>query len=277
MNLILFYIFHFFIVLTICSISWAGETDPKAYFILQHGSKEGIILDVNEKKHHVKEVKLDDFVKSCRIISQDNFNNRYWINLKPTPLPEKDFHGFILKGKSFKIVSSGHGASNEMLNSISFYADPKVAAEVAKEFNVSLEKRNHPGHMLQTEFLLDQTNKNTVILKIINLGNNTLIFQDGGKNRGMRNNQFNFVGFRNSKPLMDLGSPVHFGGISTYVTLKKGELFEKKVDIANWFDLSEKGYYEITGIFYLEFHNSIEDHRILWADFVGAQFAFTND
>ena len=271
------YIVHLIIFLTICSVSWAGENYSKTYLIVEEGTKEGVILDVNDKKYHVKEVKLDDFIKSCRIISQDNSNNRYWINLKPNTMPEKDFHGLILKVKDFTIVSSGHGASGELLDSISLYADSKISAEVAREFNVSLEKRKHPGHILQTEFIFEQTNKNNVVLKITNLGNNTLIFQDGGMNRGMRNNQFNFVGFRNNKQLIDLGSPVHFGGRSTYVTLRKDETFEKKIDLTKWFDLSENGFYEIIGTYYLEFHNSIKEHRIQWSDFVGAQFTFTRD
>jgi hypothetical protein len=271
------YILPVFIALIICPLSWAGESDPEAYLVLPLDAKEGALLEVGQKQYRVQNVKLDDVVESWRILSQDNCNTRYWINMKPTPFPEKNFHGLIVKGKGFLIVSSGHGASGEMIDSISFYADSQIATKVAKAFKVPLEKRHHPGHKLRAQFVFDETNGRTVILTITNLGDNTVIFTDGGMNRGMRNNQFGFAGFRNSKPMLDRGSPVNFGGMSTYVTLKQGKTFEKSVDLTKWFDLSEKGYYDIIGTFYLEFHSSIEDHRILWTDYVGARFTFTRE
>lgn len=276
MNLIRSYIIPLSILLIVSGTCWAEDTSPDVFLVLPHDSKEGSLLNVGQKQYRVKNAKLGNWAKSCRIISQDNFNSRYWINLKPVPSPEKEFHGLILKGRKFTLVSSGHGATGEMLDSISFYADSQVATNVANALKVTPKIRKHPGHKLQTRFVCnDMTTNTTVTLEITNLGDSTVVFQDGGMNRGMRNNQFGFAGFRNGKALPDIGSPVHFGGRSTYVSLKKGETFQKRVNLTKWFDLSEKGYYDVRGTFYMEFHSSTEDHRIMWADYVGAQFTFT--
>ena len=251
----------------------------KAYFILPKGYAAGMTLDVAGRKYQVQKPS-DVSIDSCRIISQNNFNSHYWISLKPHPMKQKDFHGLILKGDDFTLVSSGYGAQNDVLNSISLYADASTAKKVAGAFRVSLQKRQHPGHQLQTRFVFDPkvagpAGKPTATLEITNVGQNTVIFQDGGMNRGMRNNQFRFAGFKNNKPMADQGSPVHHGGRSVYVTLKKGETFRKKIDLSKWFELSQPGFYDITGTFYLEFHESIKEYRVLWTDYVAARFMFT--
>ncbi|NQT88277.1 hypothetical protein HQ560_16030, partial [bacterium] len=101
-----------------------------------------------------------------------------------------------------------------------------------------------------------------------------VFFMNGGRNRGRRNNQFGFAAFRDGKPLPDIGDPMHFGGIAGFVTLKKGETFTKTVDLTKWFDLSEGGYYNFVGTFYLEFQRPDHSHPILWSDLVAAEFAF---
>jgi hypothetical protein len=266
-------------------------TKAKAYFILPKDSKAaGMTLDVAGRKYQVRKPSASS-IESCRIISQNNLNSKYWISLKPQtharlqaqPIKQKDFHGLILKGDGFTLVSSGHGAQDDVLNSISLYADASTAKKVAGAFGVSLQKRKHPGYLLQTRFVFDPEvagpkgpgGKPIATLEITNLGQNTVIFQDGGMNRGMRNNQFSFAGFKNNKPMADQGSPVHFGGISVYVTLAKGETFRKKIDLSKWFDLSKPGYYDITGTFYLEFHGSTKEYRVLWTDYVAARIVFS--
>jgi hypothetical protein len=254
----------------------------KAYFILPKGSTAaGMTLDVAGRKYQVRKPS-DASIDSCRIISQNNLNSKFWISLKPKPqlMKQKYFHGLILKGDGFTLVSSGHGAQDDVLDSISLYADASTAKKVAGAFGVSLQKRKHPGYQLQTRFVFDPKvvgpkGKPIVTLEITNVGQNTVIFQDGGMNRGMRNNQFSFAGFRNNKPMADQGSPVHFGGISVYVTLTKGETFRKKIDLSKWFDLSKAGYYDITGTFYLEFHGSTKEYRVLWTDYVAARIVFS--
>ena len=264
------------LALALGTLSRAGEHTIEGYWILPHGSGGGTLISVGGEQYRAKRVRLKDLVEACRIISQNNFNTHYWINVTPAPSPQEEFHGLILEGSDFSIASSGYGATNEMINSISFYADPRVATQVADAFNVTLEKREHPDHKLQTRFIWNEKEGNTnAVLEITNVGDTTVIFQDGGMNRGARNNQFSFVGFRNNKSLPDIGSPIHFGGISVYATLKKNEKFEKSVDLSKWFDLSEKGYYDIVGTYYLEFHSSVHDHRIIWADYVSSRFTFS--
>jgi hypothetical protein len=49
------------------------------------------------------------------------------------------------------------------------------------------------------------------------------------------------------------------------------------VDLSKWFDLSEEGRYDILGTYYLEFHQTKEDHRVIWDDYVASRFAFTRE
>jgi len=231
------------------------------------------LLPGNEQK--TREVDAKELIQACRIISQDNHNSRFWISVTPKPSPAKDFLGLILEGDGFRLKSQGHGATKDVLTSISFYADAPTAAKVAKAMSVPLEKRKHPGHRLATRFIAGDMNKTTfVTLEITNVGDATVTFMDGGRNRGRRNNQFSFAGFHNGKPMPDVGDPTHFGGLAGFVTLKKGEVFTKKVDLAKWFDLSGVGYYNFTGTFYIELMPPDGSHPILWSDMVGAEFMF---
>jgi hypothetical protein len=154
--------------------------------------------------------------------------------------------------------------------------DAQTAARVGEALNTPLLKREHPGHRLRARFLCGDMNATTTVtLELANVGDVPLIFQDGGMNRGMRNNQFGFTGFRDLKPLADIGSPVHFGGLSQTVVLRKGETFTKPVDLSKWFDLSEPGQYQFVGTFYLQIEPPAGGYRIVWDEYVGAAFQFT--
>jgi hypothetical protein len=251
------------LVLALPGLAYPGEAALQAFWVLPG------------KERATREVDPKAVIKSCRVISQNNHNTHYWISVKPTPSPAREFHGLVLQGDGFRLTSQGHGASGETLDSISFYADAATAARVAKALNARLEDRKHPGYQLATRFVWGDMNKtNIVTLEITNVGDVTVCFMDGGRNRGRRNNQFGFAAFRDMKPLPDIGDPVHFGGLAGYVTLKKRETFRKTVDLTKWFDLSEGGHYSFVGTFYLEFHPPDHSHPILWSDIVAAEFAF---
>lgn len=247
----------------------------KAYWILPDASEQGLTIDVANRTYRAKEADWKELIGKSQIIAQDNHNAEFWIYLKPAPIPVKSFRGLIVKGPDFAIGSRGYGASNEPVTGISLYANAHVASQIGRAMGVALYKRSHPGHRLRTRFLVDGDGKSTkVMLEITNVGEKPIIFQDGGMNRGWRNNQFGFIGFRDGKPIPDIGNPAHMGGLSTYVTLKKNEKFRKNVDLTDWFDLSRKGRYRFIGTYYMAFLDSLGDHRIRWADYVTSSFTF---
>ena len=261
-----------------CSLSRGDEDKLEGFWVLPRDSRDGVALAAGGKSCWVQKVDLDALVTSCRIISRDNDNTRYAISIKPVPSPYEAFIGLILRGDGFTILSSGYGGTRGTLGSIAFHTDSTVAAKVARAFGARLEKRGHPGHRLRTRFRYDEEGDGArAILEITNIGEKPVIFVDGGMNRGMRNNQFSFSGSRNNRPLQDIGSPVHFGGKGVFVTLKKGERFEKPTYLWKWFDVSRRGSYDIIGTYRLSFYNSLNDYRIVWEDYVASRFTFTRE
>jgi hypothetical protein len=273
-----------FLAFLVILLSFAGDAQGggvKIYRILPKNFNQGQIMKVNNKEYKVIEINPDDLMESVQIISRNNENTQYWVRIKTWPFPEKEFHGGVLDVNGFTIRDSGWGGHQENVVSISFYpVDKKIASIVASGFNVELENREHPGHKLLTRFT-KQDKDNLVTLEITNVGDKSVTFMDGGMQRGFRNNQFGFIGFRNNRAMKDVGSPSHLGGLAWMVTLKPGEKFTKEVDLSKWFDLSEKGHYEVAGLFYLEFYPeskadvSASYHRVIWEDYAVAKFTFT--
>ncbi|MHC5079396.1 MAG: hypothetical protein ACYTHN_10275, partial [Planctomycetota bacterium] len=143
-----------------------------------------------------------------------------------------------------------------------------------------------PGHRISTRFAAplwkgSEDGTFEVTLEITNVGDRPFTFLDGGMNRGARNNQFGFVGFKNGRPIPDVGDPMCFGGLAGYRTIAPGETFKKPVDLAKWFDLSRPGSYEITGLFYMGFHAKATPQKVgdlnnwpIWEDHAVAKFVF---
>lgn len=257
------------VLLLLFGIAGAEEVRLDGFLILPPDASEGKSMTVGSTIYRAKRVGLDGFVKSCRVESQDNFNSVYEIRLKTEPTPAEGFHGLILRGRGYTLVSQSYGSSDGKLSEVTFQVDTETAAQVAGAFGVALLKREHPGYMLRTRFVVEGDG---VRLEMTNVGKKPVTFMDGGMNRGARNNQFSFVGYRDADTLPDIGSATHFGGLSVYVTLEPGETFRKEVDLSKWFDLSGKHFFQFLGTYFLEFHASQRDHRILWTDHVAAEF-----
>jgi len=273
--------FLIFLMILLGLVAYTQGAGVKVYQISPDKLSPGQIIRVNNKKLKVTEVNQDGLIQSVRILSQNNENTKYWVRIKTSSFPEIDLHRIVLDIDGFTIKVDSIMPSKESGKRISFYPiDNKTASKIASHFNVELENREHPGYKLLTRFIKNDKDS-FVTLEITNVGDKSIRFRDGGMGRGARNNQFGFIAFQNNQALKDIGSPVHFGGFVTTVTLKPGEKFTKKEDLSKWFDLSKKGYYEITGLFYLAFCPAPKDdikgffHRVIWEDYAAAKFTFT--
>src|SRR5262249_28752585 len=108
---------------------------------------------------------------------------------------------------------------------------------------------------------------------VTNVGDNTLSFQKGGRNRALRDNQYIFSAYWNGKQVADIGSSYHMGGLSTRKVLKPGETFEDRVSLSKWFAFDKGGLYEVHGAYYMEFYDpNASTWRPIWEDYVSADF-----
>lgn len=121
------------------------------------------------------------------------------------------------------------------------------------------------------------------ILKIKNVGETAFTFVRGGRQRGARDNQFAFNAEYNSgdhppEMLPDIGNPLHFGGMGSFITLKPQEEEDIEVDLASWFNLDKPGSYSLRCSYYMSFEEvkkGKQSHDTVWEDFACAEFSFS--
>ncbi len=143
----------------------------------------------------------------------------------------------------------------------------EVPARIAAKLGITPALRKHPGHKMAASF--SPTKKafkpgEPIVLNMTvkNVGDRPISFVDGGRQRGPRNNQFAFTAFRNGgtgPEVPDTGDPTNFGGLGTFITLKPGEVFQKQIDIAKWFDLAKPDTYKINCRFEMEISDNWDD------------------
>jgi hypothetical protein len=166
-----------------------------------------------------------------------------------------------------------------------FLSYPFVAMVILFCVDLAVEgaelERRHPGHKMEIAFLPtkdafapDEPVK--VDLRIKNVGDTEFMFMRGGRQRGARDNQFGFTAQAGDRMLPDIGSPIHFGGLGSYVRVKPKETIEIPVDLKKWFAFSAEGFFELRGTYYMRFSvPDAEDHRPIWEDFACAEFSIT--
>ncbi|MEK7468445.1 MAG: hypothetical protein AAB074_13630 [Planctomycetota bacterium] len=217
-------------------------------------------------------------IQEARITSQDNPNREFWLTLK-VPFAEglDTFrHVLVVKGRAW--LQTGSGTEARTASWLDFPISGKENAEaVAAHFKIKPALRTHPGHLLAVSFVpkqkeFDADGAKIVTLRIENVGSKTVFFQDGGRNRAARDNQFVFRATDGDKVLPDIGSDAHLGGLSVIRELKPGEIFEKEIDLAKWFALEKPGVAFVHGSFLLEFSESREYKHTVWEDWATAEF-----
>jgi hypothetical protein len=142
-------------------------------------------------------------------------------------------------------------------------------------------ERRHPGHQMKTEYIAATPEFKIgepvpVVLRITNIGDAAFTFMRGGRQRGARDNQFAFNAQLGRRMLPDVGDPVHFGGLGSYVLLRPGEHVEIPVDLTKWFSFGEAGLCSIRGSYFMAFADpELDAHPTIWEDFACAEFTIT--
>jgi hypothetical protein len=140
------------------------------------------------------------------------------------------------------------------------------ARKVAAALKTEPVLRKHPGHRVVLKLTPDKETYRpgepvTLAVDITNVGDVPVLFTDGGKQRGARNNQFRFLAYGtggHGKAVPDTGDPWHHGGLSSLRPLKPGESVRHTVNLDKWFTFTQPDTYRITALFELELHHMPE-------------------
>lgn len=226
--------------------------------------------------------KIDEKISTASIRSMNNSNETFYLSLEKEGAFSNDNTAMVYCATYHCARFTSGGNSNNKTFTIGASIPNRISADkLAKSFGIALKLRQHPGHAFLTRFIpaADKFAKDAPLnikLEIKNIGDKPVTFQDGGQNRGERNNQFGFTASNGVVAIPDTGNPQHHGGLSVNKTLRPGEAFEKEIDLRKWFTFKESGTYFITGTFELPFFNSEDkEYFVLWEDFAAAKFSIT--
>ena len=220
--------------------------------------------------------KKEPKILKIKNISENNANTGFNFTLL-TPYDTTTCYVLVVNQNAY--TSDAWGSEKNETSSIHFRVlGEKNIQEVAKYLNVSLNYRSHPKHNLFLTFV--PTKKEFIIgeevfvtMQIKNVGNNIISFDKGGRNRGMRDNQYIFNGRYRGEQIKDIGSIFHHGGLSFKKVLKPGDILEETISLNKWFAFEKSGNYEIFGSFYLNFRDDTNDSGgSIWEDYVSENF-----
>lgn len=231
---------------------------------------DGYVFGVGERLTH----KVQDAI----LTSRDNSNREYALQVRFPFLKSLESTRFVLVMGDVAFRQSGSGSEADKWSSLNFQISGRENADaVAAYFGIKPRLRVHPGHRLAVSFVpaakeFGREGEKTVTLRIENVGEKSVWFQVGGRNRALRDNQFVFRATDGDKALPDIGSDQHFGGISTIRELKPGEVFEHPVDLAKWFAFEKPGTWFVHGSWHLDFFESTKYSEPVWEDWATAEF-----
>jgi hypothetical protein len=227
------------------------------------------------------------------IYSENNANSNFLVFLDTTDFPADPKTGampetIVLRIGNRAYTCSGYGGRTGMYNDMQFNIPDRNEAEVAaRGLSVPCILRQPPGYKYFAEFTPAKSEfvsnePVTVKFSIKNLDDRTMAFQNGGSQRGARNNQFGFRAmFGYMKPVPDVGDPINFGGLCGLVKLEPGKTFDAEVDLKKWFTFDKPGTYSIHGFYALALYKpsdgieSLSPANLLWSDYAAADFTVT--
>ena len=222
-------------------------------------------------------------IRTVRLSSRDNWNMRFYLDIE-TPYDETldkgPWYALVVNNKMYRQTSSG--SSGRVSSSLGFNVESRVDAEAIAGFlSVKPLYRHHPGHQLAVTLeparaQVSPGENVQITLRILNVGTNTIAFWKGGRNRAMRDNQYEFIARYKGKPIEDIGIAGHFGGLSTIKLMKPQDVFEDTVDLGKWFTLTKPGFSTVLGVYFMEFMDPDTSSSLswfpIWEDRVAAEF-----
>jgi hypothetical protein len=219
-------------------------------------------------------------IVGVKLSSTDNGNERFHLSVEVPYEPELDegpWHVLVVGDAIYRQTSLG--STEGRVHTLGFDIRGRENAEaVGKYFSVEPRYRRHPGHRLHVEFVPREDefyagSEVLVALRITNVGTGAVAFQQGGRNRAPRDNQYVFSGELSCSPIEDIGSRCHAGGLSAVRRLEPGEVFEDEIDLSDWFRFDRAGTYQLLGSYYMAFCDPDGDSWwTIWEDYATAEF-----
>jgi len=243
---------------------------------------DGTAIEIGERA----EIKI----LKAYVFANNNANTDFqvWLNTDDYPVHPKT--GAMPKTVVLRIGGhaywyGGGGGKTGNYNEMQFAIHGREEAELAANgLSGNFVLRKPPGYRFFSQFVPTKTEFQTnepvlVRFSIENLDDRIIAFQNGGQQRGYRDNQYGFRAMFNwDQPVADIGSPENFGGLCQLVNLQPGKTFESEIDLKKWFAFDKAGTYAIHGFFALEFHtpdhtvDSLSSRSLLWSDYASADF-----
>jgi hypothetical protein len=183
----------------------------------------------------------------------------------------------VVNGVGMASHGQSHSADGTIDLSFTLHGEDE-ARKVAAVLKTEPVLRKHPGHRVVLRLTPDKESYRPgepvpLAVDIFNVGDVAILFQNGGKQRGARNNQFRFMayaGYGAGKAVPDTGNPWNHGGLSTLRPLKPGESERITVGLDKWFTFTTPDTYRVTGLFELELHHMPERslRATIWEELV---------
>ena len=218
--------------------------------------------------------RLSDNFGVATMQSMENGNARFRIDLKGSgPFAKGDDIGplaLLIDGVCVLVNSHNDPDAAGRMDMSAPVIGKRASKIIAQKLGVKPRLRRDPGHKMAVRFwpakdVFEPNEPVMVTMEIKNTGKVPFAFQDGGRQRGARNNQFSFSASRKSgSAVPDTGDGRDFGGKSTTRELQPGDTFEKQVDLKSWFRLAKPDIYSIQGSYQMELKT--EDGWTTWED-----------
>jgi hypothetical protein len=193
-------------------------------------------------------------VYQAKILSQDNANSRFKVDLTILNDTEQQIGALVVGGKVF----AREGARNHDFGFTFFGA--KNATNISRFLNAPVTYRKHPGYNLAVSFSPSKRTYEVgeqvrVTMCLENVGPTPFRFKVGGEHFGPFDDQYTFqawLGGRrvdNNRDGKNLGGG---GGVGTKL-LKPGESLTNSVVLSSWFAFDAPGTYSIRGSYLMSF------------------------
>jgi hypothetical protein len=197
-------------------------------------------------------------INETTLYALDNANTQFELRVK---IPNEGDQAratevLAIGGKVY--ARNGWGSSAQGAELMFPFSGADNAKAVAGYFWINVTYRKHPGYNMAVSFAPSKPefeigDEVKVTLRIENVGSNAFAFQQGGRNRAQRDQQYTFTASFGAKQVEDIGSDMHMGGLSTDRLVRPGEVFTDTVVLNKWFAFDKPGVYRVLGSYYMDF------------------------
>jgi hypothetical protein len=268
--------------LVLPSAATAGELSNGIYSVAGVNADTGTIVTRSDDGDQIKLQKLlASGFGTVSVVATSNDNDRFRLTLKgagPFRTDIKSVHqAAYIDGVC--VIGTGQDLNDQRRSTlVGDFTSIDNAQKIAKALSIDPQLRQHPGHRVIVKWTPTRNSFKAsepieLTLTVDNVGDIDVTFVAGGSQRGPRDNQFSFIahsGSGHGKAVPDTGDPMNFGGPGTFVKLRPGESFTKKVDVTKWFRFSSRDRYKLTCLYHIVLTDG-EDNGPIWDEFLTGQ------